>query len=221
MTQRKCLWRVAPPVHDTACECVRIRGADGSPCYMSKRPVSLFDWALFIKRDAYFKPKYWWNTVYMGKSLNGVSGGDGLLERVSFSWENGEAPVTNIDWHEAAAYCNWRSGRLPWFQEMEGADKTFTEETPVQSSKRGLLARMLSRGRSAEIKRIDVVRPLASEWCGEWWVDGHYGPDVRAPVGQRLRRLAGEQERMDPMLRRADIGFRIIFEKHVDAMRGS
>jgi formylglycine-generating enzyme required for sulfatase activity len=43
--------------------------------------------------------------------------GDAVLLRIEFQWEKRSQPVRRVSWFEASAYCRWRGGRLPSFEQ--------------------------------------------------------------------------------------------------------
>lgn len=48
-----------------------------------------------------------------------------------------EEPAVHVSWREAAAYCRWRGGRLPTFQEWQRAAYTQTQDAPDNTYETG------------------------------------------------------------------------------------
>lgn len=75
-------------------------------------PVSAGEFALFIREGEYFKPRHW-NALAVVR----VPGGDHVLERIGFAWNERAQPVKGVSWFEADAFCRSHGGRLPYYQE--------------------------------------------------------------------------------------------------------
>lgn len=90
------------------------------PVSIMTRPVILREWAEFIKSEEYFS-KIFWTEGYIPDS---EEGGDKILQRVSFSFKERDKPVTNINWYEASAFCKWKGGRLPYYNEYRKTNGT-------------------------------------------------------------------------------------------------
>lgn len=152
--------------------------------WASLRPVSLAQWAQFI-RDGYFVDSSW------GKDLSARRGGllgDSLLDEVGFSWGERNNPVTTVNWFEAAAYCRWRGGRLPWSRECDE----------------------LRRGFSNAIRK----EWCGEYWNGLF----RYPPEINPSIGRLRRLAGDtdpqkpDTERMICSGRSPAIGFRVVFD---------
>jgi formylglycine-generating enzyme required for sulfatase activity len=79
--------------------------------------VTLSDFAAFLRGDdGYFAHDNWPESFRRGSQE-----GDAILARLGFRWDLREHPVRGVTWFEAAAYCRWRAGRLPYAAELEAS----------------------------------------------------------------------------------------------------
>ena len=216
LRQKKHCCSVPPIIYREHFPCVDLVVYGKSIC-ISQNPVSRFQWAKFIKSGAYFEDAVWnGNERERRKDMLG----DRLLDEVDFDWSRGSEPVTNIDWFEAAAYCRWQGGRLPWSSEYEKLKEQEAIALALPKKRTGLLGwwNRNTAVRPSEPSNDRVLR----EWCGEWWNPVYKGPEVSSSAGQPLRRLCGDRrepvsERMLQHGRRRDVGFRVVLEKHRDS----
>jgi hypothetical protein len=189
--------------------CWRAIVAEGERCWISQEPVTRGQWAKFIRTGAYFEPGWWPVALSTFARMRGERhslGGDALLRAVDFSWRSRGRPVTNINWFEAAAYCRWQQGRLPWSTDY----LALFPPRPTAPARRWPWSRAPVRP-PASVAFPDTGR----EWCEDWWNARFRGRVVRAPDPSGTRRVFARDDvdglhRMDPYQRRDDVGFRIV-----------
>ncbi len=184
---------------DFRCREVSVHGR----AWVSLEPITLAQWAEFIRRGGYFDPGLWRDPDARRRGMLG----DGLLEEVGFRWDRRQDPVTNIDWFAADAFCRWQGGRLPWSLECE--------EIRGSGSRRPRWS--FSRiSRDMGNSDVSYAHGPAREWCGGWWNERFRGPDVRYPTGGWRRLCGGErkdvEQRMFPDQRNPEVGFRVAFD---------
>lgn len=164
--------------------------------WVSVRPVSLSQWARFI-REGYFEDGSWGGCEHARMYRRADVLGDRLLEEVGFLWDKNNNPathsVTNINWFEAAAYCRWYGGRLPWSRECDGFPGDINHS--VWKEWCGEYWHQSYRYPDGTLPTIRQVRRLAGS-----------GTDPRRP----------ETERMVCTRRSPEIGFRIVFDTDPD-----
>ena len=64
-------------------------------------------------RDAYFDDSLWEKNRYRP-----AAGGDQVLRRIRYRWNEQDRPVTRVNWFEAAAFAKWQDGVLPSWDEV-------------------------------------------------------------------------------------------------------
>ena len=144
--------------------------------------VTYEQFADFIRTERYFNPKLWENLAPAPKC-----GGDEVLRRIEFYWDDRHQPVVGVSWLEAATYCKAYGGRLPWRQEI-----------------------------LAQRQLLPPGRRIPAEWCGDWYNPFADGELVRPDPPPR-RRVEGweEHECAVPDLTGEPIGFRVVREQTV------
>jgi formylglycine-generating enzyme required for sulfatase activity len=159
-------------------------------------PVTMRQFAAFVRaaEKGYFDCKHWPTGLLMGED-----GGDKVLELVRFHWEEQDEPVRGVTWFEAAAYCRWKQGRLPYARERQQA---------AEPAAPGFFERLL--GTSKPVMRKS---PLP-EWCADWYnrcdPQGKLGPEARPDEEGLKRVLHHEHPGLDPRYRDPRIVFRVV-----------
>lgn len=112
---------------------------------IDKYEVTNSEYKAFVDAGGYLKKQYWQPPfIKEGRAISWEEAMRGLKDRTAMAGPRGwagqtfpegkaEHPVTDITWHEAAAYAAWRGKRLPTIFEWEKAarDGLFTHSTPI------------------------------------------------------------------------------------------
>lgn len=83
-------------------------------------PVTFAEFAKFIKSGEYFNATKHWRTDHClqdGGLGEPCKGGDEVLRCIGYGSHDKNAPVVNVTYYEAQAYCNFMGARLPWYDE--------------------------------------------------------------------------------------------------------
>lgn len=128
-----------------------------------------------------------------------------------------DSPIVNVDWWDAAAYCEWNHGMLPtqeqWFAALMRG-KTKPSELPVSTyqavdantpdrTPAGLLN---MAGAVSEWTRMPSLNPANPLGDRQWVIIGASG---QRPANGALNR----EWTPDRALRRSDLGFRVLYER--------
>ena len=112
---------------------------------IDKYEVTNSEYKAFVDAGGYLRKQYWQQPfIKEGREIPWEEAMRGLKDRTAMAGPRGWAgqtfpegkadyPVTDITWHEAAAYAAWRGKRLPTIFEWEKAarDGLFTHGTPT------------------------------------------------------------------------------------------
>jgi len=143
---------------------------------ISTRLVTVNQFAGFIRTENYFREELW-------DRLCGeiARGGDEVLRRLDFRWEERGRAVTGVSWFEADAYCRWVGGRLPLRSEL------------------------------SHLRRNRLGSPESPEWCYEWYNSKEQGINAFPELPPRKRVSGWvESEWASPDLTGRPISFRLV-----------
>lgn len=147
------------------------------------------EFARFVTTESYFNSRFWdadarRSEFWRRRVALPQWGGDEVLCRVGFRWEEQRRPVLGVTWYEADAYSRFVGGRLPWRHE--------------------LLERRRELGVGAE----------AAEWCGNWYNPHSDEPHAlpEPPPRKRAEGWAGVECFMPDLVGEC-IGFRVVHDK--------
>ena len=135
-------------------------------------------------------------------------------------WQNQavtlDCPVTGVDWWDAAAYAEWKKARLPtqeeWFAALHLEEKNPAELPP------GPWAPVTSQTTDRTAAGLLGMAGSVCEWTAE------PAPNPANPLGEKLWVITGgsylkpgtnaltREWTADRLLRRPDLGFRVVFE---------
>lgn len=174
--------------------CLRVDGPDGI-VWVGVTPVTRDDWASFVRREAYFNPRWW-----LGATPEDADG-DGLLRRTGFDWATRGAAVTGADWYEACAYCRAAGGRLPYMSEYNALTAYMTRRVPL-----GALRARFPEALSTPAGH----RVPGGEWLADWYHPAAHGPDVMPDHTRRRRLGGGPLAAAAAHVRARPFGFRVV-----------
>lgn len=103
---------------------------------ISKSLVRNFEYLEFLESEAYNNHKYWLSDAWEWKQKNKITS-PLYWEKIDAKWYSYNlqglqvideyAPICNISFYEASAYCKWKGERLPTEFEWEAACKVFMD----------------------------------------------------------------------------------------------
>jgi len=125
-------------------------------------------------------------------------------------WANGNMPIVNVTWDDAAAYCGWMGGRLPTEAEWEYAARGGSVESCYGHPDEIAWHRQNSGGRPHDVAQklpngFGLYDMLGNvwEWVNDWWHAAYYenspSRDPSGPASGRARVLRGGSWREGPI----------------------
>ena len=137
------------------------------------------EFVAFVRRERYFDPRFW----MPGNAPTGRQGGDEVLRRIGFRWEQQSSPVRSVTWFEAAAFCKSEGGRLPWYREW----------ISLAHWKEGSLAEWCGDWYHPNFEGPGVKKPFhqpGRRRVAGGWIE-HAEPNYTGPIGFRVVYSAG------------------------------
>jgi formylglycine-generating enzyme required for sulfatase activity len=148
-----------------------------SPFFIGRYLVTVFEYGRFIAARGLAEEKFWKDGGYREFAA-------------PVHWQrqlrHPNRPVVEVSWYEAAAYCAWAEGRLPWEAEWECAARGGREGAPYPwgSQRPSSLRANYRVGETGQPTPVGMYPDGATpqgiydlvgnvfEWTADWW--GHY-----------------------------------------------